>query len=80
MAIGPDCQEAMHVGMASFPHPASSRARLSAPTINQACHLPMSRKAASTAQPAHCGESEFAPEPVRSLDAAGPACLTDEVE
>jgi hypothetical protein len=33
MAIGPDGQEAMHVGMASFPHPASSRARLSAPTM-----------------------------------------------
>jgi hypothetical protein len=33
MAIGPDGQEAMHVGMASFPHPASSRARPSAPTI-----------------------------------------------
>jgi hypothetical protein len=34
MAIGPDGQEAMHVGMASFPHPASSRARPSAPTMN----------------------------------------------
>ena len=33
MAIGPDGQKAMHVGMASFPHPASSRARPSAPTI-----------------------------------------------
>jgi hypothetical protein len=33
MAIGPDGQEARHVGMASFPHPASSRARPSAPTI-----------------------------------------------
>jgi hypothetical protein len=35
MAIGPDGQEDMHVGMASFPHPASSRARPSAPTIVQ---------------------------------------------
>jgi hypothetical protein len=33
MPIGPDGQEAVHVGMASFPHPASSRARPSAPTI-----------------------------------------------
>ena len=33
MAIGPDGQEDMHVGMASFPHPASSRARPSAPTM-----------------------------------------------
>ena len=35
MAIGPDGQEAMHVGMASFPHPASSRARPSAPIMSQ---------------------------------------------
>ena len=36
MAIGPDGQEDMHVGMASFPQPASSRARPSAPTMDQA--------------------------------------------
>ena len=38
MAIGPDGQEAMHIGMASPPHPASSRARPFAPTIEQAFH------------------------------------------
>jgi hypothetical protein len=38
MAIGPDGQEAIHVGMASFPHPASSRARPSAPTILDPFH------------------------------------------
>ena len=38
MAIGPDGQKAMHVGMASFPHPASSRARPSARTINETFH------------------------------------------
>ena len=37
MAIGPDGQEAMHVGMASFPHHASSRARPFAPIIDQSC-------------------------------------------
>ena len=34
MAIGPDGQKAI-VGMASFPHPASSRARPFAPTIDE---------------------------------------------
>jgi hypothetical protein len=38
MAIGPDGQEAMHVGVASFPHPASSRARPSAPTMVETFH------------------------------------------
>jgi hypothetical protein len=39
MAIGPDGRESMHVGMASPPHIASSRARLSAPTMVQTCQF-----------------------------------------
>jgi hypothetical protein len=35
MAIGPDCRETMHVGMASPPHTASSRVRLSGSTIDE---------------------------------------------
>jgi hypothetical protein len=39
MAIGPDGQESMHVGMASPPHIASSRARMSASTMNHPMRL-----------------------------------------
>jgi hypothetical protein len=39
MAIEPDCRESMHVGMASPPHTASSRARLSGSTIDHPMRL-----------------------------------------